>query len=79
MQGKPLGYHVMTRLQDGRVIAPTARERRILACTVLEKAQDHRLLAFSGADTHLHLEAAEDQQTTNELARRVEGPGSSSS
>jgi hypothetical protein len=66
-----LGQHIILRLEDDRVIAPTAAARRILARAVLEVARPHCPLAFNGVDTHLHLETAGSGAQASELARRL--------
>ena len=69
-----LGHHLMLRLRDGRVVAPTVAARRLLARTVLGlgAGANVRLLAFRAADTHVHLLAACGAPQATELARRVE-------
>ncbi len=62
----------MIRARDSRVIAPSAREQRVVAQVVLEKARDFSLLSFSVADTHLHLENTCGAREAAELARRIE-------
>lgn len=68
-----LAQHVMMRLRDDRVIAPTIQEQRIVASVVLEKGRHHQLLAFSAADSHLHVEPACDRGAALEMCRRIEG------
>lgn len=68
----PLGQHVILRLADNRVIAPTPRERRTVASAVLEKGRAFDLLAFGLADTHPHLLIPGSREEAGELARRVE-------
>ena len=51
----------MLRLRDDRVIAPTTAARRTLAGVVLGLGREPGLLAFSGADTHVHLLVACDR------------------
>jgi hypothetical protein len=67
-----LGQHIVFRLADSRVIAPSPVERRLVARVVLELARHDELLSFGLADTHLHLLAACDRQQAGRLARRVE-------
>jgi hypothetical protein len=67
-----LGYHVMCSLKDGRVIAPSVRERRLLARVVLEVTRGRGLLAFAAPDTHLHMEMVEEREAVGELTRRIE-------
>ena len=54
----PLAHHLMLRLRDDRVIAATTAARRTLAGVVLGVGRELGLLAFSGADTHVHRLAA---------------------
>jgi len=68
----PIGFHVVSRLEDNRVIAAMPTERRVLARVVLEKTRGHRLLAFNAADTHLHTELKESKRDSLELVRRIE-------
>lgn len=67
-----VGHHIFIRRCDDRVIAPTTREQRILARTVLGKGREFGLIAFSMADTHLHMENLGKREESVELARRVE-------
>ena len=67
-----MGQHIFIRRRDDRVIAPSTREQRILARTVLSKGKDFGLLAFSVADTHLHLENMGPREESMEMARRIE-------
>ncbi|MBI4700974.1 MAG: hypothetical protein HY744_07415 [Deltaproteobacteria bacterium] len=66
-----LGYHIILHLSDGRVIAPTQPQRRMLARVVLEQGRGCGLLAFRGADTHLHLEVPCDRPAAGRLVRRL--------
>jgi len=70
----PLAHHLMLRLRDDRVIAPTTAARRTLAgvVLVLGLGREPGLLAFSGADTHVHLLVACDRAASGQLARRAE-------
>jgi len=68
----PLAHHLMLRLRDDRVIAPTTAARRTLAGVVLGLGREPGLLAFSGADTHVHLLVACDRAASGQLARRAE-------
>jgi hypothetical protein len=72
MMNQPIGHHVTCSLEDGRVIAPTLEERRVLSRVVLEKSANHRLLGFNCADTHLHTELAEPEPVSMEVARCIE-------
>lgn len=66
-----IGYHIMLRLEDDRVIAPTEGARRQLARIVLERGRAYRLLGLGSADTHGHLLAACGRRAAGELVRRV--------
>ncbi len=68
----PIAHHIICRLADSRVIAPTASERRLVARVVLEKCRGRQLLAFNVVDTHLHGEIAESRACCGELVRRIE-------
>lgn len=68
----PLGYHLMIRLQDDRVLAPNPSDRRKLAVAVLRAARSSRLLSFGAADNHLHAAVVGDRREAGELARRIE-------
>ena len=67
-----LGYHVVCRLRDSRVIAPSNHERCVLARVVLEQCQGARLLAFNAPDNHLHIQHCEDRATSGRLTQRVQ-------
>jgi hypothetical protein len=67
-----LGQHLVFRLADNRVIAPSPEERRQVARALLELARQAELLAFGLADTHLHLLAGCAREAAGQLARRVE-------
>lgn len=68
----PLAQHLRIRRLDGRIIAATPRERRIVANVVLRQAREYDLIAFGVADTHLHIEVACSFIASMQLARRVE-------
>ncbi len=68
-----LAQHVMMRVRDDRVIAPTAEARHVVAKVVLEQGRHFRLLTFCAADTHLHSELACNRKDALEAARRIEG------
>ena len=68
----PIAHHVICRLADSRVIAPTPGERRLVARVLLEKCRGRQLLAFNLVDTHLHGEIAESRACCGELVRRFE-------
>ncbi len=68
----PLGWHVMIRLSDDRVLAPDTPTRRLLARLVLRAAEPFTLLAFRAADTHLHMEMVGSRGEAGRLAWLVE-------
>ena len=67
-----LAQHIRLRRRDSGIIAPTTREQRIVARAVLERGERFGLLAFSAADTHLHMKSACSQDDAQEYARHVE-------
>lgn len=67
-----LGYHLMCRLHDDRVIAPQAWQRRVVARCVLERCREAPLLCFHLVDSHLHLAILAQLAMCMEFARRVE-------
>lgn len=67
-----LASHLILRLRDDRVLAPSVAARRLLARTVLRLGQDSGLLAFRAADTHLHAVALVEEAAGRQLARRIE-------
>jgi hypothetical protein len=69
---EPIGYHVMCRFKDRRVIAPTPEARRLVSRIILEKATGLRLLALNGADNHLHQELVEPRAVCGKLIHRIE-------
>ncbi|MCC6524906.1 MAG: hypothetical protein IT373_19780 [Polyangiaceae bacterium] len=68
-----LGHHVVLKLYDERVIAPTPAAQRVLGRTALRVGEGFPLVALRAADTHIHLLVACDEATARELARRVAG------
>lgn len=70
-KSQPIAQHVTTRLDEDRPLVSTARERRILVRVVHGLGRGSGLLAFSAADTHLHLLAALALAEARELMRRV--------
>ena len=78
----PFAHHLTMRIVDDRIVCKTTAERRRVARSFLERAEEFRLLAFRAADTHLHALVAIDASAAAEFARRVEisiqhalGPG----
>jgi hypothetical protein len=66
-----LGYHMMFRSDDDRVLAPSPDQRRVLARSVYRVAAGFPLAAFGAADNHLHLEVLGDRATAGRLAHRM--------
>ena len=67
-----IAHHIMLRLVDSRVIAPTEPARCVLARSILGVGRDLGLLAFRGSDIHVHVEAVCSRRAAGELARRAE-------
>ncbi|MBW2733965.1 MAG: hypothetical protein JRH20_16375 [Deltaproteobacteria bacterium] len=67
-----LGYHMVCRLKNNRVIATTPLDRLTVTRIVLQRGRPFRLLVFRLVDTHLHFEVAEPLHRSMELARRIE-------
>lgn len=68
----PLGFHIMLRLADGRLLAPTVGERRVLARALLAQGVRRGLVAFGLADTHLHVMLLASRTIAGAFARYVE-------
>ncbi|MBN1335216.1 MAG: hypothetical protein JXB39_04590, partial [Deltaproteobacteria bacterium] len=66
-----IAWHLMFRLVDQRVIAPSTAERRTLARTVYESCAAGGLLAFRGSDTHLHAVVLCDRVMAGAIARNL--------
>lgn len=60
----------MMRLEDDRVIARSAAERRWMARAVLEVGKSFSLISFRGADCHLHGALPGERPRAVEFARR---------
>lgn len=67
-----VGQHIMLRLADDRVIAPTTAMQRMVARTVLRLASNTGLLAFRCVDTHLHINSLTSRVRAGKLAHAVE-------
>jgi hypothetical protein len=65
----PIGFHLVLRLIDDRVIAPTVTHRRALAHVVYEQGEQRGLIAFRAADTHLHIVMVGPRLEAGMLAR----------
>jgi hypothetical protein len=66
-----LAWHLMLRLTDRRVLAPSVVARRGLARVVHAVAGVHGLLAFRGSDTHLHVLLACDRAEAGRVSRNL--------
>ncbi len=65
-------WHIIMRLSEDTVIAPSPAARRVVARSFLRKQGAARLLAFSTADTHLHAVVVCSRAVAGEYARVVE-------
>jgi hypothetical protein len=70
--GTPLGWHVMLRLADDRVIAPDPAALRGISACILRHGRRTGLLAFRVVDTHVHLVITGTRSDATALARAVE-------
>lgn len=70
--GTFIGYQVVLRAADDRVLAPDSYTRRRLAATMLEVGRDFGLLAFGAADTHIHSLAICDRVAAGRLAQSLQ-------
>ncbi len=66
-----LAWHMMLRLDDDRVLAPSVHDRRLLARTVYRIADERGLLCFGAADTHLHLVVLCSRENAGRLAQQL--------
>ncbi len=71
LPASPLGWHLVLRLQDDRVLAPSVATRRRLARVLTALAQDFPLLVWRVVDTHLHVLGLLTEAEVAELVRRV--------
>lgn len=69
---QPVASHVTSRLEDDRVVLPSARARRELSRVVHEHGAAARLLAFSSGGDHLHYLFAGARDAAGEAVRRIE-------
>jgi hypothetical protein len=67
-----LGHHLVLRLSDGRVLAPSAAERRCLTATIAGVGRRFGVIAWDGIDEHEHVIALVPRAQAGELARRTE-------
>ena len=66
-----LGWHVMLRLEDDRVLAPSVAARRAVARAVLRVGGSHRMFVFNAADTHLHVGLLSDRGSAGRFSQSV--------
>jgi hypothetical protein len=66
-----LGFHLVLRLGDDRVIAPSHAERLRWARRLAECAVAFPILSWKLADTHLHILFLGDAEAAAELVRRL--------
>jgi hypothetical protein len=66
-----LGYHLVFRLADDRVLFPTRASRRLAARVLLDKDERFGLTSYGAADTHLHCVVRCGAEAACELARAV--------
>lgn len=66
-----LGYHIVLRLGDDRVIAPSRAERRRWARRLAGDVSEFPIVAWKLADTHLHLLLLADAGRVAEWIRRL--------
>jgi hypothetical protein len=67
----PLGFHLVFRATDSRVIAPDTAAQRVLAMTTHRLGEAHGLFAFRAAGDHFHLAAACDRASAGRLAQAL--------
>ncbi len=63
-----IGYHLMFRLLDDRVLVPSTAKRRLLARVTYRMAEPAGLVVFGVADTHLHLALRASRARAGKLA-----------
>lgn len=68
----PLAYHVISRLVDDRVLAPTIAQQRVLASTVLAVRPQAQMVSFGAADSHLHCAVVCPREEAGVFARELE-------
>ncbi|MFZ5478535.1 MAG: hypothetical protein ACOZNI_17325 [Myxococcota bacterium] len=67
----PLAFHLVFRLQDDRVFAPSPAARRRLARVIARLAKAFPVLAWRVVDTHLHVLGLFSEAEVDELTRRL--------
>jgi hypothetical protein len=66
----PLGFHVIQRLEDDRVLVRDVRERRIYADTVARAGRESGLFVFGLPDNHAHAGVECDREQAGRFAQR---------
>ena len=69
--GTFIGYQLVLRATDDRVLCPDAARRRALARTTASVGLERGLLAFGAADTHLHVLAICDRPAAGKFAQAL--------
>lgn len=67
----PLGFHLVLRLQDDRVLAPSVAARRRLARVFMALAREAPVLAWRVVDTHVHVLVLADAAGVDALVARL--------
>lgn len=68
MGWRMLGYHVVFRAADDRILAPTVAARRAFAGVMARIGRPHGLFGFGLADTHGHGGLVRDEDATEDAA-----------
>ncbi|MBM4369704.1 MAG: hypothetical protein FJ102_26070 [Deltaproteobacteria bacterium] len=66
-----LGFHLVLRLGDDRVIAPSRAARRRWASQLCALARTFEIVAWKLADTHMHIVLRASEAEAHELVRRL--------
>jgi hypothetical protein len=66
-----LGHHLVLRLGDDRVIAPSPALRRLWARRLAALSAELPILAWKVVDTHIHILVLGDSEQARELVRRL--------
>lgn len=68
---EPIGWQVIVRCRDNRVIAPTVPVRQLYVASVLGRGENHGLYTFGLADTHGHHGIAGSREQAGKFAREL--------
>jgi|GEM_PF-3507048 len=66
-----LAWHIVLRVLDNRVLAPTRERRLHVVRTVSRISVGHAVLAFALADTHMHLVVVGSRAQLGRLCQRI--------